>query len=76
MYGSAISSVAKDQSTLMTKIDWPYCSAAKRLSSVLMTKTDWSSSDDFQWRRRLETFGDNDASVLSSGPNGEIDAVW
>ena len=41
-----------------------------------MTKTDWSSWDRLQWRRRLETFGDNDASVLASGPNGEIDHVW
>lgn len=41
-----------------------------------MDKVDQSSWDEFQWRRRLETFGDNDASVLSSGPNGEIDAVW
>ncbi|CAD6581426.1 MAG: hypothetical protein ASARMPREDX12_000459 [Alectoria sarmentosa] len=36
---------------------------------------DWSSWDELQWRRRLETFGDNDASILASGPNGEIDTV-
>ena len=40
-----------------------------------MTKTDRSSWDRLEWRRRLETFGDNDASVLASGPNGEIDGV-
>ncbi|KAF6217934.1 hypothetical protein HO133_006346 [Letharia lupina] len=40
-----------------------------------MTKTDWSSWDKLQWRRRLETFGDNDASIVASGPNGEIDTV-
>ncbi|KAL9124409.1 MAG: hypothetical protein Q9217_006259 [Psora testacea] len=40
-----------------------------------MTKTDWSSWDRLEWRRRLETFGDNDASVLASGPKGEIDGV-
>lgn len=60
----------------MIRADWPYCNAAKRLSSVAMTKTDWSSWDKLQWRRRLETFGDNDASILASGPNGEIDTVW
>ena len=55
---------------------WPYCNAAKRLSSVAMTSTDWSQWDKLQWRRRLETFGDNDASVLATGPNGDFDAVW
>ena len=57
-------------------VDWPYCNAAKRLSSVIMTKTDWSSWDKLEWRRRLETFGNNDTSVLASGPNGEVDGVW
>ena len=41
-----------------------------------MTRTDWSSWDNLKWRRRLETFGDHDASVLASGPGGETDAVW
>ena len=41
-----------------------------------MTKTDGSSWDEMKWRRRLETFGDNDASVLASGPRSELDAVW
>ncbi len=55
--------------------DWPYCNAARQLSNVIMSKTDWSSWNELQWRRRLETFGDNDASVLASGPAGEIDSV-
>ena len=60
----------------LTYVDWPYCGVAKRMSSVAMTKNDRSAWDDLQWRRRLETFGDNDASVLQSGPNGEVDAIW
>lgn len=40
-----------------------------------MTKTDWSSWDELRWRRRLETFGNNDAAVLASGPNGEVGVV-
>lgn len=56
--------------------DWPYCNAAKRFSSVLMTKTDWSTWNDFQWRRRIETFGDDDRPVLAAGPNGTVDTVW
>lgn len=60
----------------MVKLDWPYCNSAKRLSSVAMTNTDWSTWDKLQWRRRLETFGDNDETVFASGPKGEIDAIW
>lgn len=61
---------------LNSMVDWPYCNAAKRLSSVLMTKSDSSAWSELQWRRRLETFGDNDIPVLSVGPNGEADGIW
>ncbi|KAL8644537.1 MAG: hypothetical protein Q9210_007206 [Variospora velana] len=54
---------------------WPYCNAAKRFSSVLMTKTDWSTWNDFQWRRRMETFSDDDRPVLAAGPTGTVDTV-
>ncbi|KAL6720560.1 hypothetical protein ACLMJK_002484 [Lecanora helva] len=40
-----------------------------------MTKTDLSSWDNLQWRRRLETFGANDAPIVASGPGGETDNV-
>ena len=57
-------------------LDWPYCNAAKRLSSVLMEKSDSTEWNQLQWRRRLETFGDNDTAVLSAGPDGEVDGIW
>lgn len=41
-----------------------------------MTKTDWSTWDGLQWRRRMETFGDDDRPVLASGPKGMVDTVW
>lgn len=28
-----------------------------------------------EWKRRLETFGPNDAPVIATGPKGELDAV-
>ncbi|KAL8827051.1 MAG: hypothetical protein Q9170_007168 [Blastenia crenularia] len=40
-----------------------------------MTKTDWSSWKDFQWRRRIETFGDDDRPVLAASPEGKVDTV-
>lgn len=54
---------------------WPYCNAAKRLSSVAMTKTDWSQWSELQWRRRLERFGPNDEPTIASGPSGDVDGV-
>ena len=56
--------------------DWPYCNAAKRLTSIAMTKADGSSWSDLQWRRRLETFGEEDDSVIAQGANGEVDGIW
>ncbi|KAI4123867.1 MAG: hypothetical protein LQ347_005979 [Umbilicaria vellea] len=55
--------------------DWPYCNAARRMSSILMTKTEGSSWNELQWRRRIETFGIDDGPVIAAGPRGEIDAV-
>lgn len=41
-----------------------------------MTTTDWSTWNDFQWRRRIETFGIDDRPVLAAGPLGSVDTVW
>ena len=57
-------------------IDWPYCNAARRLTSVQMIKTDWSAWDHLQWRRRLETFGSDDSPIIAAGIDGEVDGVW
>ncbi|KAF2714876.1 phosphoglycerate mutase-like protein [Pleomassaria siparia CBS 279.74] len=54
---------------------WPYCNAARQLTSVIMGTTDWSQWDSLKYRRRLETFGLDDGPVIASGPNGEFDAV-
>ncbi|MCJ1320084.1 hypothetical protein MMC15_005421 [Xylographa vitiligo] len=40
-----------------------------------MTKKDWSSWDKLDWRRRLETFSEDDGPVVATGPKGEIDGV-
>ncbi|KAI9748379.1 MAG: hypothetical protein M1835_001803 [Candelina submexicana] len=40
-----------------------------------MTNKEASTWDDLQWRRRLETFGDDDGPIVASGPNGEVDGV-
>ncbi|MCJ1251506.1 hypothetical protein MMC30_008740 [Trapelia coarctata] len=40
-----------------------------------MTTTDYSSWDELRWRRRLETFGENDEPIIAVGPKGEVDGV-
>lgn len=54
---------------------WPYCSAARRLTSVAMSSLDATSWDSLQWRRRLERFGEDDGPIPAAGPNGEVDGV-
>ena len=56
--------------------DWPYCNAAAQMTNVALTSLDSSIWGELQWRRRLETFGDDHGPVVASGPNGEIDSVW
>ncbi|KAM3070242.1 hypothetical protein ACMFMG_010079 [Clarireedia jacksonii] len=53
---------------------WPYCSAARRMVSITKeaNSSDWSS---LQWRRRIETFGNDDGPVIARGPGGEVDDV-
>ena len=53
---------------------WPYCAVARQMVSATMEASEgkWTP---LQWRRRLETFGSDDGSVLAAGPRGEVDAV-
>ncbi|THV86172.1 phosphoglycerate mutase-like protein [Aureobasidium pullulans] len=54
--------------------NWPYCNAAQHLRSVIMSAND--SWDELAYRRRLETFDENDDSpVLSTGPGRETDGI-
>lgn len=53
---------------------WPYCSAARRMVSATReaNSSDWTP---LQWRRRLETFDNDDGPTLARGPRGEVDDV-
>ncbi|EFR04202.1 hypothetical protein MGYG_07209 [Nannizzia gypsea CBS 118893] len=39
------------------------------------SKQDLSSWDTFQWKRRMERFGDADEPLIARGPNGEVDGI-
>lgn len=58
------------------RLDWPYCAAARRMASVIMTGADGSAWDDLKWKRRLETFGDDDGPVLAVKKRADADAIW
>lgn len=61
---------------LTRQIDWPYCGVARRMVQAATSKQDISSWDGFQWRRKMEAFGDNDQSIVAAGPGGEVEAMW
>ncbi|KND92658.1 putative acid phosphatase SPBC4.06 [Tolypocladium ophioglossoides CBS 100239] len=61
---------------------WPYCSAVRQLRSAVLdagTGTASGSSDPsfstLEWKRRLETFGPDDAAVVAAGPGGALDDI-
>lgn len=57
---------------------WPYCAAVRHMRNAVMKRAEDGKSTAFttlEWKRRLETFGPNDAPVIATGPKGELDAV-
>ncbi|RSL38462.1 hypothetical protein CEP53_014852 [Fusarium sp. AF-6] len=63
---------------------WPYCSAARRLTSAILDPSAATSNAEpadnpgltaLEWKRRLETFGPDDIPVIASGRHGELDAI-
>lgn len=51
---------------------WPYCSSVRQMKSAILAG---HSFDTLQWKRRLETFGDNDEPVVARGPGGQLDDI-
>ncbi|KAJ6121129.1 hypothetical protein N7523_005409 [Penicillium sp. IBT 18751x] len=54
---------------------WPYCGVARKMVQAAASKQDMSTWDGFQWRRKMEAFGDNDEAIIATGPGGEIEAI-
>ncbi|KAM5382666.1 hypothetical protein ACJZ2D_002456 [Fusarium nematophilum] len=65
---------------------WPYCSAARRLTSAILDPSTSTASSDgdpadnpgltaLEWKRRLETFGPDDTPIIAASRNGELDAI-
>jgi acid phosphatase len=56
---------------------WPYCSAVRQLKSAVLlgSGAETGTYNTLEWKRRLETFGPEDAPVIATGPGGELDDV-
>ncbi|GFF31624.1 histidine acid phosphatase, putative [Aspergillus udagawae] len=54
---------------------WPYCNVARRMIQMAASEKDLSSWNGFQWRRKMEAFGDRDESVVAVGATGDIEGI-
>ncbi|KAL4880932.1 histidine phosphatase superfamily [Aspergillus karnatakaensis] len=54
---------------------WPYCNVAQRMVQMAASNEELSSWNDFQWRRKMETFGDRDQSIVTVGAGGDIEGI-
>ncbi|KAF5229592.1 hypothetical protein FAUST_10325 [Fusarium austroamericanum] len=63
---------------------WPYCSAARRMTSAILDPSMPSSQLDsdsnpgitaLEWKRRIEKMGPDDSPIIATGQNGELDAI-
>lgn len=41
-----------------------------------MASHDLTKWDGLTYRRRIETFGNDDEPVVAAGPKGEFDGIW
>ncbi|KAM0501446.1 hypothetical protein ACHAP8_004434 [Fusarium lateritium] len=63
---------------------WPYCSAARRMTSAILDPSVANSQIDsasnpgitaLEWKRRIEKLGPDDSPIIATGQNGELDAI-
>ncbi|KAL4788563.1 histidine phosphatase superfamily [Aspergillus varians] len=54
---------------------WPYCNVARRMIQMAGSNEDLSSWNGFQWKRKMETFGDKDQTIVTVGAGGDIEGI-
>lgn len=60
---------------------WPYCSSVRQMKSAVLEDAEKKAAGEFsqfsilEWKRRLETFGQNDEPMVATGPGGQLDDV-
>ncbi|RDW90232.1 putative acid phosphatase [Aspergillus mulundensis] len=55
---------------------WPYCNVARRMVQMAASNEDLSSWNGFKWKRKMETFGDRDQTIVTVGAGGDIEGIW
>lgn len=46
------------------------------MTQMAASNQDLSRWDGFDWRRKTETFGGRDESIVAEGATGEIEGIW
>lgn len=46
------------------------------MTAMVASNQDLSQWNHFQWRRKMEAFGEDDQAVVSLGPGGEVEGIW
>lgn len=59
---------------------WPYCASVRHMRSTVLEDIDRKTGEPGQfntleWKRRLETFGENDEPVVATGPGSQMDSI-
>ncbi|KAL4809299.1 histidine phosphatase superfamily [Aspergillus unguis] len=54
---------------------WPYCNVARSMVQMAAGNENLSSWNDFRWRRKMETFGDKDETIVTVGAGGDIEGI-
>ncbi|KAL4956000.1 histidine acid phosphatase [Aspergillus filifer] len=54
---------------------WPYCNVARRMVQMAGSNADLSAWNGFQWRRKMETFGDKDQTIVTVGAGDDIEGI-
>ena len=54
---------------------WPYCSSVRHFKSAILNGSPDQPVDTLEWKRHLETFGDNDEPILARGPKDQVEGV-
>ncbi|EAU34228.1 conserved hypothetical protein [Aspergillus terreus NIH2624] len=54
----------------------PVSSRFQNMVQMAASNQDVSAWNSFQWRRKMEAFGNKDESVVAIGATGEIEGIW
>ncbi|PLB33444.1 putative acid phosphatase [Aspergillus candidus] len=54
---------------------WSYCNVARQMVQMAASRKDLKAWNGFEFRRKMESFGDRDQAVVTVGPRGDIEGI-